>query len=160
MNPRPRTALGRALASCFVLSGCATVTGPDGEYTVLSASSAIAKALDQCSRPAPTAQATWLPTPEVIARLNEDLPQLHRRKARLCCLRGARLTHPKSYYRQYMGVVVAGKRLIYINAFHDSPPPPAWHQEAVVFCDGGIDWGVLYDPATRRFTDLAFNGVA
>ena len=26
--------------------------------------------------------------------------------------------------------------------------------------NGGSDWGALYDPATRRFTPLAFNGVA
>jgi hypothetical protein len=28
-------------------------------------------------------------------------------------------------------------------------------------CDGGLSaWGALYDPETRRFSELAFNGVA
>jgi len=66
---------------------------------------------------------------------------------------------PEDFYMQYIGIVVKGKRLIYINAFAFEEPP-SWKEHAVITCDGGVDWGVLYDPETGKFSDLAINGVA
>ena len=62
--------------------------------------------------------------------------------------------------RQYVGIESAGKRLIYINAFHlpdDSGVNPA--REAIRVCDGGAQfWGAVFDPASNTFSELQFNG--
>jgi hypothetical protein len=97
-----------------------------------------------------------------------DLPNLVGQKAKGCCIRGERLREINSYFRQYAGVIVAGRKLIYINAFpaseFDNGPPQivrsAWKEEPFKACDGGSSfWGVLYDPSRRSFSDLAFNGI-
>jgi hypothetical protein len=57
------------------------------------------------------------------------------------------------YVREYVGIVVGGKRFIYVNAY------PAGGPSSV--CDGGSSfWGVVYEPEAREFGDLAFNGMA
>ncbi len=59
------------------------------------------------------------------------------------------------YFRQYLGVIVNGKRYIYIDA------SPSKKDEMMIVCDGGKDyWGVLYDPENKTFSELAFNGEA
>jgi len=71
---------------------------------------------------------------------------------------------PGDYYRQYAGLVIAGRRVIYVNgvrssAIPEGPVPFDWRTQAVQICDGGpITFGVEYDPATRRFSNFAFNG--
>jgi hypothetical protein len=86
---------------------------------------------------------------------------LRRLRASRCCLIGARIKEPNDYRRQYFGIVVGGRRFIYINAEADfdreeGPPPD---DVVLDVCDGGTSWGALYDPATGRFSELAFNGV-
>ena len=72
------------------------------------------------------------------------------------------VTEPRDFDRQYVGVVVDGRELIYINAFKlpDSPSlKPA--TTAVGACDGGAAfWGALYDPQTGAFSEIAINGGA
>ena len=59
-----------------------------------------------------------------------------------------------------VGIESAGRRLIYINAFHlpdDSGINPA--REAIRVCDGGAQfWGAVFDPASNTFSELQFNG--
>jgi hypothetical protein len=68
--------------------------------------------------------------------------------------------------RQYLGITLHGKKLIYLNSFPksiltDFPKPAAWRAKAVVVCDGGdAFWGVMYDPADNTLHDLQSNGVA
>lgn len=116
--------------------------------------------LHQCSRWAPTEVTEfWVPDSELIERLEIDLPRLARIKAKRCCLLEASVRSPSSYYRQYVGVIWKGRKLIYVNAF--SAPEPGWESEAVAICDGGAaSWGALYDPAQRRFEELAVNGIS
>ncbi len=74
--------------------------------------------------------------------------------------RAIRITHPEDCYRQYVAVVVAGRKLIYVNAF-SGIEVPGWRSHFVTICDGGETvWGVLYDPVTGKFSDLEVNGVA
>ncbi|HEX7294400.1 MAG TPA: hypothetical protein VF251_01525 [Pyrinomonadaceae bacterium] len=77
-----------------------------------------------------------------------------------CCVIGYRVEHPEEYYMQYVGIIVDGKKLIYINAFGATEPSDSWKEKAVVICDGGTAWGVLYDPQTKKFSKLAVNGIA
>jgi len=97
----------------------------------------------------------------------EQVEQALRRNSRLkateCCFLGARMRDPDGYYRQYVGVIYEGKRYVYVNAFSMSGMnDDRWRTRAYNgFCDGGSAfWGVLYDPATRRLSHLAFNGSA
>ena len=37
---------------------------------------------------------------------------------------------------------------------------PDYQNKPYIVCDGGSSyWGVLYDPGTKKFLELAFNGV-
>lgn len=83
-----------------------------------------------------------------------------------------------NYKRQYGGLILNGRRIIYVNGLHGSDGPPVseqvqlgaetvtlsvpdWHISALMICDGGpITFGVEYDVATRRFSNFQFNGVA
>lgn len=67
---------------------------------------------------------------------------------------------PRQYYRRYVGVVVAGRRLIYINGMCVKPPS-YWRRALVNVCDGGACfWGVFYDPSTGEFSQFEMNGMA
>jgi len=74
---------------------------------------------------------------------------------------GLRVAHPTAYYRQYVGITVGKRRLIYVNAFPDDKLPSDWRAKLVNYCDGAnAFWGVLYDPTTREFSELNTNGRA
>jgi hypothetical protein len=76
---------------------------------------------------------------------------------------------PTDYYRQYIGIRIRGRQVVYINGFHKnfvehlatSRPEAAdgWRSRAVNVCDGG-SWffGAEYDPATRQIANIRFNG--
>jgi hypothetical protein len=148
----------------------APALAPDrGAVLPLSAAPAL---LRPCSRAAPPFTSLWTPGARDIAQLEEDLA------AYLARADTARTTPGfpappllASYYRQYVGFVSpGGRRLIYVSAFAPAQiGPPAdmgrdtasWRREPVMVCDGGdAFWGLEYDPASRRFRGLAFNGVA
>ena len=71
------------------------------------------------------------------------------------------IDHPAQYYRQYIAVLVAGKRMIFINAFCDAQGLPDWHDRMVIVSDGATCfWQVLYDPVTKQFSNLRINARA
>jgi hypothetical protein len=108
--------------------------------------------LEQCSRPAPNPESYWTPDDAVIAAAEANLAQV-------TALRPA-IAAPRAYLRQYVGINLNAKRLLYLNAaepqhFHKEPGVPA------TVCDGGDSfWGAIFDPETRRFRDIRVNGVA
>jgi hypothetical protein len=64
------------------------------------------------------------------------------------------------YYRQYVGVIADGRKLVYVNAFIT---PSEWHvdwrTEPVAVCGGGSDyWRVAFDPQTKQFSHWDVNG--
>jgi len=70
-----------------------------------------------------------------------------------------------SYYRQYLGVVRDGRRLIYINAMHEdslAEDPELDPTEAMIFVLDGGDWyfQIEYDVAARRYAEFGVNGEA
>jgi len=111
---------------------------------------------EQCSRPNPPHyESTWKPGPEIIQQLELDLPAL---KALASGHDEAHITDSKAYDRQYFGIVVHDKRLIYINAFQPAMANKDWKYYAIVVCDSSTGaWGALYDPASHGFSDFAFN---
>ena len=75
------------------------------------------------------------------------------------------------YYRQCAGFLRCQQRLVYINAFapriKEEMEESArirkqsfnWKRNPVVVCDGGRSfYGIEYDPATGKFSNLYFNG--
>ncbi len=129
------------------------------QWTVLAPEYATA-VTQQCSRNSPDDfEATWMPTEEDIAELEERLQTVETTQSTACCLPGRSVVGVENYYRQYIGIVVESRKLIYINAFRRGTETENWDSEPVVYCDGGdLFWGVFYDPETKEFFDLAFNG--
>ena len=107
------------------------------QSVILSAEHAPALAR-QCSRANPPAfQSMWTPSREDIAALEARLPELQKLKAAACCIKGASVSDAANYFRQYVGLVVGGRRVIYINAFHQTVGATSWRDVPVVICDGG-----------------------
>lgn len=117
-----------------------------------------------CSRPGPPRfDGTWTPTDADIRALESHLSkisELHTKTFRS----GRQIQHPEEYYRQYFGIRVGKKNLIYINAFDDSLTSldekilQMWRTTPIIGCDGGKSfWGAVYDPASGTFSDLEIN---
>lgn len=139
------------LAGALALAGCgdpahSVILGPEQGQIVG----------EQCSRPNPPRhESTWTPGPADIQHLEQDLPQLDA----LVPGNSLRPGDPLAYDRQYFGILVGGRPLIYVNAFADKMANKEWQKYAIVICDGGAGaWGAVYDPAARKFSDFAFNG--
>jgi hypothetical protein len=120
----------------------------------------------QCSRISPgPVEDVWTPTDAEVEAIEDDLILLVAREME----EAGEDPSPGGYYRQYGGFVIGGKRVIYVNGVDETvmqrSPDPArpfdWRTQTVQICDGGtITFGVEYDPATRRFSNFAFNGSA
>ena len=130
-------------------------------YTILSGQEA-KNISGQCSRTGPPDFTDiWIPDEKIIASIESNLDKIEHLSPDLCCLANVKITNVNSYFRQYVGIVCKGRRLIYINAFLGTDPPNNWQTEPVIACDGGTSfWGAIFDPKTGKFSQLAINGVA
>jgi len=112
-----------------------------------------------CSRTGPgRVDGGWAPEASDVATLEAQLGDV----AKVESSGGVRATisNPFGSYRQYVGIVVGGKRLIYVNAFAPDLVPKDWKTRLVNVCDGGpAFWGVIFDPMAGKFFDLKTNGV-
>lgn len=131
----------------------------DEKRSVLLPSSESQSVMRLCSRGGPgKIQGGWELGDSDVALLEAHLSDISKLRSR-CCMPGV-ITSPRGFYRQYAGVVIGGRRLIYINAFPKDFIPKDWRSRLVDVCDGGSGfWGALFDPATGKFSDLATNGV-
>lgn len=118
----------------------------------------------RCSRPSPgPVEGYWAPSDADIDQLEPLLSALLDREL------GFTGDEPDAthYYRQYGGLIIAGRRVIYVNGFGGQfihsmqrlmTPWVDWRVVATHMCGGGqIAFGVEYDPSTRKFTNFAFN---
>jgi hypothetical protein len=113
-----------------------------------------------CSRPGPPEfQGTWKPTASDIQTMESRLSRILRLRTRSGII-GTRIEHPDRYYRQYFGIIINKRKVIYINALCEDKPPESWRDMFQDVCDGGCNWGVVYDVATGKFSHLEMNGVA
>ncbi len=124
--------------------------------------------LDQCSRSIPeNINGFWTISLSEIAILEDNFKKIDTITAKECCFINAKVDRIERYAFQYIGVIIKGKRFIYINAFpldeikslkergYDPTKYP------LVACDGGdYFWGVLFDIEAKQFSFLAFNGGA
>lgn len=115
--------------------------------------------IHQCSRESPVAiQSVWTPSTEILEQMESHLTEITKLKAKICCGIGNSVDDVNAYYRQYAGLVVEDRKLVYINALARKSGIKDWRTQAVLHCGGGRSfWGVMYDPASKIFFDLAFN---
>ena len=148
---------------CFVFLLSLPYVGlcADKKYTVLKGED-VKLIAGQCSRESPPVfTEIWVPEEKAIAILEVKLKKIERLTSNLCCLQNERISDINKYYRQYIGIVSKGRRLIYINAFVGPKPPNNWLTTPIMACDGGMSfWGAIFDPETGDFSQLAFNGEA
>ena len=137
------------------------------EQRVVLPASQVPKLVRQCSRRRPgPVEGTWTPSAAQLDQLEARLPVVFLENLERA--HGGHLAPGidqdallASYYRQYAGLVIAGRRVIYLHAFRSphSPLRRDWRREPIIVCDGGtITFGVEYDPARRTFANFAFNG--
>lgn len=145
----------------------ATCRAASVEHSVILPPDQAKAMLKQCSRPTPEYEGAWVIPPNVIAQLEQDLHKLAEMKAKQCCTSGASVNAPEEFVRQYVGITIRGRKYVYINAFPAGmlteyrKDPDLWKRKPAMVCDGGSAfWGALYDPETRLFSGLAFNGLA
>lgn len=120
-----------------------------------------------CSRSGPPRFGkSWRPTRADIQALESRLDRISLlRSAGL--IRGEQIENPSRYHRQYVGIVVGERKLIYLNAFCEKPEDVVvrqggdWRQNPIDVCDGGdCFWSAVYDPNSGEFSDLQVNGIA
>jgi hypothetical protein len=103
---------------------------------------------------------TWEPTKADLDGLEKSLPQVSKIKIFGWATK-IHIEHPELYYRQYVAVLVAGKKMIFVNAFRYVQEFPQWRDRLVLVHDGDLCfWQALYDPATMRFSNLRINARA
>jgi hypothetical protein len=114
--------------------------------------------LHQCSRNAPTAgESTWQPGADDVLTLERALPTALVAQAAKGDPDWSKA--PTGWRRQYVGIVLNGRRLIYGNFFPRQIEASSWRAYPQIVCDGGPNFfGVVYDADARRIIDLAFNG--
>lgn len=117
-----------------------------------------------CNRPMPwPIEATWVPKESTIKRVESALgPAL---QSALEQAPGGRYPKPvaSAFYRQYLGLVVAGRRIVYINGLHEqlvaNGRPAEWRTTVWNGCDGGLfAFGADFDPESGQIQNLIFNG--
>lgn len=170
-------ALGCSASPAAKAPAAPPAPSPPRQWVVISAEEA-PHVFAQCSRLAPREKdgPFWAPSVAQIEELERGLPAYLRKQGH-----AKHAAELGTYLRQYVGFVRAGRKLIYLNAFsaemeetltrvcREMPErsgkprcsPDAWRREAMYVCDGGDSlWGLEYDPASKTFDHLDFNGVA
>ena len=113
-----------------------------------------------CSRRHPSAiEGVWTPDAQLVERLDRRLGPLLQGAMALVPRPRSNVTNASQYYRQYVGLIVGGRRLVYLTGFIAiGLPLPAWRMRVIDGCDGGaMHFGVEFDVTLDRFQNLAFN---
>lgn len=114
----------------------------------------------QCSRDTPKTDGNyWLPRASDITEFELGLESMLELRDR-----NGQTVPPKftQFQRQYIGFTRDGKRLIYGNYSLIDYDDPWRHwtflERPANVCDGGKNnWGVVFDPKTRKFEEPQFN---
>jgi hypothetical protein len=153
------------LSIFWILSLFVTPVSAPGDRWVLFPPEKALILTKQCSRLSPdNIDGVWIVPSEIVTRLEWDLPNISNPMSVMLSVAGnfqmSQVANPGNYFRQYAGITILGRKFIYINAAKSINNRLKWRNGgSMIVCDGGDSyWGVLYDPATREFSELAFNG--
>lgn len=105
----------------------------------------------------------WTPTEKDIAPLEISFRMLAAKTPVPHASSGSAPDNIANYYRQYIGIIQGGKKMIYINAFRATMEKnfPYWRKQPVFVMDGGNGfYHVTYDVEAHRFGKVQFNGYA
>ena len=106
----------------------------------------------------------WVPSVEAVQALEERLPALL--DSTLAEIPGASVAERPRYYRQYVGIRIRSRDLVYVNGFDArmfaldgaSHVVESWRAGPITVCDGAwTAFGVVFDPRTNQFGRLEFN---
>jgi hypothetical protein len=111
-----------------------------------------------CSRDSPKVDKAWTPADSELALMESHLDKIAKLRSNGGMV-GVQIKHPGQSYRQYVGVMMEGHKYIYINGICGKPSA-RWRERLEDVCDGGCNWGVLYNMETHKFSDLTTKGVA
>ena len=116
--------------------------------------------LKQCSRYVPVAEGYWDVTKEDVLLLERALPEYVKSNSPRYC--GKIAQDLSQYKRQYGGIIVQGRKIIYVNAaLPEHEEGDSWKMEVQEYCDGGCYfWGVEFDMESGQFSNLNANGEA
>ena len=143
------------LTLCLMLCGVGKVSAqpqaPGPSYILSKQMDSVVRR--QCSRPNPEGvESTWEVTPDLAYTIDRDLathamfPSSYKP-----------IQQPSRYPRQYLGVVIKGRRMIYINASYGITESEGSKVGFIACDDGSASWGALYDPVSRQFSDVHSN---
>lgn len=100
---------------------------------------------------------SWEPSPQDIAKAAASLQPYVAEQA---SIQHQKLPDWSTYSFQFQGKEVSGYKLIYVNAFCE-PPPDYAKKKLVLVADGGpCYFSAYYDPRTKKFVGINFNGFA
>jgi len=146
------------LAMIGILFLLSSVTyGQAKKPSVLLPASAAQSVSHFCSRAGiPKVSGSWHPTQTELERLESHLMRILKSGDEL---KQVQIVQLAGFYRQYIPIVVGGRKLIYINAFSWTPAS-YWQEHIMDRCDTGPSgWGVLYEPRTGQFSHLRTNAM-
>lgn len=143
----------RLVSGCAVALICTISLGQRPDQSAILPATEAQSVTRLCSRQGPKhVSGGWLPSSEDVAKLEKHLGDLSN-------MTPVSIVKPFSYRRQYVGIILAGKYLVYVNAFPPNDYSKDWRTRFVSVCDGGPDfWGVIFDPSTGKFSELHGNG--
>ena len=102
---------------------------------------------------------SWEPTVGDIDDLKSNLAQISALSSKEPDT-NRHIDHPDQYFRQYLAVVVNGKKIIFVNAMCSVDAGQHWRKRLALANDGGrCFWHAIYDPATQTFSELNINGL-
>jgi hypothetical protein len=152
-------AIAATVMSCSKEGSRSTTAIPaEGTRSTVLPESAAQLLAHPCSRSGPPRlEKSWRPTPADVQALESRLDRISLlRSAGL--ITGKQIEKPSRYYRQYVGIMVGERKLIYLNAFCEKPEDVVvrqggdWRKSPIDVCDGGdCFWSAVYDPSSGEF---------
>jgi hypothetical protein len=117
--------------------------------------------IKQCSRAdVLNAKSFWKVDEQSKNLLEQNFKKVLELEAVCCLVEGWKIKDLSKHAYQYMGIIIGGKKLIYISAYDiKDADMPEWKTRPIRVCDGGSSyWGVLFDVASTSFKELSING--
>jgi hypothetical protein len=137
---------------CFAAYGADTIISPQSVILPAEFGPALVKSCWNVSPIAGDISGYWSLNMDAARQMEHALPAY---------LKHSAVRRPLSdYYRQYVGIIAGGKRLVFVSAFaKHSPEPDGWTRKPIIMCGGYSEcWRVAFYPQTKQFSHWDVNG--